>query len=235
MLDARTTRHRDVDLDIAPSSFSSDTTDRRELSRYVLEDLLRCTVDCRIIVCIRSGAQGDPTEASYSKQARSIASSRNDSGISTEMWSMSGEMYYVLQGTISRSSFSDEVMSGNLSESHFVHYYDTRHGDFGISFNGTNQVLSVPWDDVIHYSKTVMFFGKCFDQLRTWGPVFRFKTDPEYAHHVFRCFALEYFGDARTSAQLFAAYKEYMSNIYIQSRMDQNRQVKGEGGTRAQA
>ena len=53
-------------------------------------------------------------------------------------------------------------------------------------FNGTNQVLSVPWYDVIQYSKTVMFFGKCFDQLRPWGPVLRFKTDPEYVHHVCR-------------------------------------------------
>jgi len=59
-----------------------------------------------------------------------------------------------------------------------------------------------------------MFFGKCFDQLHQWGPVFRFKTDPEYAHHVFRSFASEYFGDAHASAQLFATYKDCMCSIY---------------------
>jgi hypothetical protein len=30
-----------------------------------------------------------------------------------------------------------------------------------------------------------MFFGKAVDQSCPWGPVFQFKTDPEYAHHVF--------------------------------------------------
>ena len=59
-----------------------------------------------------------------------------------------------------------------------------------------------------------MFFGKCFDQLRPWGPVCRFKTDPEYAHYVFQSFASEYFGNSRASAQLFAAYKDCMCSIY---------------------
>jgi hypothetical protein len=142
MLDAPSSRHRDVDLDIAPSLFSRDTTDRLELSQYILKDLLNCKVDCRIIMCIWSGAKGDETEASYSDQARSIASSRNSSGITTELWRMSGEMYHVLQGTISRSSFSNEVMTGNLSESRFLHYFHTCRGDFGISFNGTNKGIN---------------------------------------------------------------------------------------------
>ncbi len=36
------------------------------------------------------------------------------------------------------------------------------------------------------------------------GPVFSFKTDPEYAHHVFHQLALEYAGDSQASAQLLA-------------------------------
>ena len=39
--------------------------------------------------------KGDETEASYSNQARSIASSRNNSGITTELWRMSGDMYHI--------------------------------------------------------------------------------------------------------------------------------------------
>ena len=42
----------DVDLGVAPTSFSQDTTARHELSRYVLEDILSCPVGCRIIMCI---------------------------------------------------------------------------------------------------------------------------------------------------------------------------------------
>ncbi len=72
MQEARASRIRDVDLDVAPTSFLRDSTDCHELSRYVLEDVLSCPVGCRIFVCIRSGAKGDLTEESYSNQARHI-------------------------------------------------------------------------------------------------------------------------------------------------------------------
>jgi hypothetical protein len=59
-----------------------------------------------------------------------------------------------------------------------------------------------------------MFFGRCIDRLRSWGPVFWFKTNPEYAHHVFHQFASEYFDDLQASAQLFMAYKDCMCRVY---------------------
>ena len=83
-----------------------------------------------------------------------------------------------------------------------------------ISFEGCSTILSVPWCDVVHCSNVVMFFGKCFDQSRPWGPVFCFMSDPEYARHVFRQFASEYFGDSRVSSQLFAAYKDCLNQFY---------------------
>ncbi len=133
---------------------------------------------------------------------------------------MSGDLYHVLQGTISRSTLRDEVTSKNLSRSRFVKYFTNLSGNFGILFEGSSQILSVPWNDVIQYSHIVMFFGKQFNQLRPWGPVFWFKTDPEYAHHVFRSFALEYFGNSRALAQLFAAYKNCMCTIYCKRSLD---------------
>ena len=59
MDNARASRLRDVDLDITPLSFSRDMTDRHELSRYVLEDLLSCPVGFCIIICVRSGEHGN--------------------------------------------------------------------------------------------------------------------------------------------------------------------------------
>jgi hypothetical protein len=38
--------------------------------------------------------------------------------------------------------------------------------------------------------------------------------DPKYAHHIFWQFASEYFGDLRALSQLFAAYKDYLCNVY---------------------
>ena len=101
-----------------------------------------------------------------------------------------------MQGILIRSTLGHEVVSKSLSRGLFTKYFLNRSGDFGISFDGYKTILSVPWHDVIHCAQVLMFFGKSFDQSRPWGPVFRFKLDPKYAHHVFFQFALEYFGDS---------------------------------------
>ena len=119
MINARASRLQNIDLDVAPITFLRDTTDRHELSRYVFEDLLSCPVGSRIIVCIRSGVEGDPTETSYSDQAKSITSCWNKSGIAKELWQMARDQYLILQGKLFRSTMHDEVMSGNLSQSRF--------------------------------------------------------------------------------------------------------------------
>jgi len=116
MINARASCLRDIDLDVAPISFSCDTTDHHGLSRYVFEDLLSCPVGSRIVVCIRLGVEGDPTETSYSDQAKCITSCRSESGMATESWQMAGDQYLVLQGKLFRSTMHDEVMSGNLSQ-----------------------------------------------------------------------------------------------------------------------
>ena len=172
MINARASCLRDIDLDVAPITFSRDTTDRHELSRYVFEDLLSCPVGSRIIMCIRSGVEGDPTETSYSDQAKSITSCWNKSGIAKELWQMARDQYLILQGKLFRSTMHDEVMSGNLSQSRFKKCFANLSGDFGISFEGIKNILSVPWHDVVQYCNVVMFFGKQFDQMRPWGPVF---------------------------------------------------------------
>ena len=214
MQDARASLLRDIDLDVTPTSFSLATTDRHELSRYILEDLLSHQVGCRFIVCIRVSATRNPTEASYSDQALHIVEQRKRTNQTTETWRMAGDAFYVMQGTLIRASLHDQLAATKLSTSRFKKSFFNKDGDLGFLFEGCSTILSVPWYDVIHCSNVVMFFGKCFDQSRPWGPVFRFKSDPEYAHHVFRQFASEYFGDSRVSSQLFAAYKDCLNQFY---------------------
>jgi hypothetical protein len=77
---------REVDLDIAPTTFSREATDCHKLSQYVLEDLLSCPVGCHVITCIRAGANGNLTEQSYSDNRKCIVESRKKNGIVTESW-----------------------------------------------------------------------------------------------------------------------------------------------------
>ncbi len=131
-----------------------------------------------------------------------------------ESWRMVGDQYIVLQGKLFCLTMHDKLMSGNLSQSRFVKCFKNLSGDFGISFEGTKHILSAPWQDVVQYCKVIMFFEKQFNQQPPWGPVFRFKNDLEYAHHVFRSFTSEYFEDSRVSVQLFATYNSCLRNIY---------------------
>ena len=153
MQDARASRLCDIDLDVTPTAFSLATTDRHELSRYILEDLLSHQVGCRFIVCIRvSSATGNPTEASYSDQALHIIEQRKCNNQTTETWRMAGDAFYVMQGMLIRATLHDQLAATKLSTSRFKKSFFNKDGDFGF--------------DVIHCSKVVMFFGKCFDQSR---------------------------------------------------------------------
>ena len=65
ILESCASRLCEINLDLtAPASFSLKSSDRHELSRYVLEDLLSCPVGSCLIVCIRVGATGNPTKLS---------------------------------------------------------------------------------------------------------------------------------------------------------------------------
>jgi len=79
---------------------------------------------------------------------------------------MAGDQYLILQGKLFRSTMHDKVMSSNLSQSRFEKCLANLSGDFGISFEGTKNILSVPWRNVVQYCNVVMFFGKQFDQMR---------------------------------------------------------------------
>jgi hypothetical protein len=171
-------------------------------------------MSCWLSICIRADANTDPTKLSYSDQARFIANERRQRNMKTECWQMVGNNFFVMQGRVVQATLHNELLSNILSRSLFKKYNNNRSGDFGISFDGTETILSVPWQDLINYSHIVMFFCKSFDQSCPWGSVFKLKTNPEYAPHVFFWFASEYFGDTRASSQLFAAYKDCLCSVY---------------------
>ncbi len=160
------------------------------------------------------GANGNLTKRLHLDQAKQFSDRRKENNINTESWQMSGDHFFVMQGTINRATLFNKLQPNNLSKNCFKKYFDNMSGNIGIAFDGCNSILSVPLHDIIHHSHIVMIFGKLFDQSRPWGPVFRFKNNPEYTHHVFQQFASEYFGDLHALSQLFVAHKECLFNAY---------------------
>ena len=75
-------------------------------------------------------------------------------------------------------------------------------------FDGTSLKLTLWWRDIVELASKYMLFGAPFDSSRSFEPIFRLKSDIEYAHHVFRKLAVEYRGDSRASYALYAQYQK---------------------------
>jgi hypothetical protein len=140
---------RDIDLDSVPK-FSHDMMDRHKLSRYVLEDILACTIDTTFIVCIREDGDHDEVAGGqqyYSSFAKAVRLDRNRKKLQTESWHISGKRYIVLVGRLCRSLHYEAITSHSLLRSAFIKSFNNRTGDFGLSFVNADSVLNVPWQD----------------------------------------------------------------------------------------
>jgi hypothetical protein len=209
-LDAsRAIRLRDVNLDALPDNTSSTISSSKwqDLSRYILEDILDCPVGSRIILCIAMEDNDDQRSRYYSETARAIQSDFKSEGLPFETWKMSSKRYLVLQGSITRSSHYDNISMKSLTQRQFCDAFSNESGDVAIQFDGITTRLTVLWRNFINVSRCIMLFGFPFEQGRSFAKLFR-KMKAQHAHHIFRQFASEYFGDSRARSMLFIEYQQ---------------------------
>jgi len=95
----------------------------------------------------------------------------------------------------------------SLTLRQFRDAFSNESGDVAIQFNGITTRLTVPWRDFINLSRCIMLFGFPFEHGRSIAKIFR-KMKAQHAHHIFRQFASEYFGDSRASSMLFIEYQQ---------------------------
>jgi hypothetical protein len=140
----------DIDLNSVPD-FLRDTTNRHELSRYVLKDILACTIDTPFILCIRE--DGDHDEVAGGQQyylsfAKAVRQDRNRKKLQTESWHIFGKRYIVLIGRLCRSSHYEAITSHSLLRSAFIKSFNNHTGYFGLLFVNADSLLNVPWQDI---------------------------------------------------------------------------------------
>jgi hypothetical protein len=205
----RSSHLRDINLDALPDNTLStiSSSKRQDLSRYILEDILDCPVGSRFIVCIATEDNDDERSKYYSETARAIQSDFRSKGLPVEMWRMSSKRYFVLQGMITRSSHYDDISMKILTQRQFRDAFSNESGDVAIQFNGITTRLTVPWRDFINVSRYIMLFGFPFEHGQSFAKIFR-KMKAQHAHHIFRQFASEYFGDSCASSMLFIEYQQ---------------------------
>ncbi len=90
--------------------------------------------------------------------------------------------------------------------------FTNKGGDFALQFDDTSTCLTVPWHDIIHASQTIMVFGYPFAQNRSFTPLF-WKMKLQHAHHIFRQFASEYYGDSRACSMLYIEYEQVQLDV----------------------
>ena len=203
----RASRSAEIDLDSDILSHEVATTDFRELSRYCLEDLLRCQLGDKFLVVVAKVANNDLGGA-----PKKAAACQRRVGTGGETVKISGAMFWCLKGRISNCPKHDEIRL-HMTVSQFAKEYENGGGGFTISFDESDIALPIAWRDTIEHPDNIMFFGKRLFNTRSFDKYFRYRSDVPYLHHGFRQFAAEFKGDSRASALLYAAYQKRLRLI----------------------
>ena len=205
------TRLCEVDLDLIPKE-SKITTNRNELSCYILEDLLDCPVGSQFILCIATDNANFELGDYYSDKALTIAKEICQVKRDCEYWKMDGRRYFVQQAYSDRLSQYSYIKMKALLRHQFIDAFNNEGGDFVLRFDGTTTWLTIPWSNIIHTSKSVMVFGVSFLHGRLFAELFG-KMKIQHAHHILWQFASVYYGDSKMCFMLFIEYHQAQLDV----------------------
>jgi hypothetical protein len=99
----------------------------------------------------------------------------------------------------------EEIALG-ISQAQFTRLFNNKSGGFRVSFDSIGQNLFIKWYDVVNSPHDLMFFGRPLPSNRPMDYLFANKNNDNYAHHVFRHFSSQYYGDSKQSAILYSSY-----------------------------
>jgi hypothetical protein len=185
---------------------------QHELSHYILEDIFDCPVGSRFIVCIANDGANLERGEYYLDKAKTIANEVQRSKGNCEHWRMYERRYFIQQACLDRSSHYSEIKMKAVLQHQFVDTFTNEGGDFALQFDDMSTRLTVPWHDIIHASQTIMVFGYPFLQNRSFTPLF-WKMKLQHAHHIFRQFTSEYYGDSQACSMLYIEYQQVQLDV----------------------
>ena len=206
--EARTSRSAaTVNLD----SVDEGTATYRELSRYILEDLLRCKEGTPFILCLPV-TYGD----TVSLDLRSIAKEQFRHSSGGEKIKLSGDMFYSFRVTMDLCPLHSEIDSEKgMSQSQFCKLYNDDSGGFRVKFDSLPDTkLMLSWKSVVKSPRELMFFGMPHTSNRPMDYLFYRKTSIQWCHHILRHFSDQYYADTKQSALLLAAYHKARALVY---------------------
>ena len=142
----------DLDHNVGPHGVS--TTDFRDLSRYIMEDMMRVMVGAGFLVCVAKGAD-------FGGKQKQTAADQRKANVAGDYVRISRKVYINLAGTISLANPNEAICLG-MTRGQFMTEYFNDSGGFRFSFEGSLEKMRFSWQGVSTRSDDVMFFGQKF-------------------------------------------------------------------------
>ena len=200
-------------------AYNVNTTNFKELSRYVVEDVIACQVDTPFVLCIAKDM-----DVHYQRILSDGASQQRKLNMGGDICKISGREYYCLHVTLQVANFHTGIVHGTTTLDQFVKLYDQREGfvlsiDRSTVRSDVNKTLTITcaWDDLVHLAGDIMLYGRPFSTSRGYDQLLRMKNSNNYVFHVFKHLALEYRGDSVQSSLLYASYLKRVNEMQAEA------------------
>ena len=178
-----------------------ETTNQRRLSRYCMEQLWVTEHRTKLLVLINVA---DDLELYGGIGAAVDKVQRIDRA------NISGREYYRLKCTVT-SSTRDKLVFGEQAGIYSREQFErdvgeSRNGDFGVSFDGTEEKMLFNWYGIITEPRSLMFFGAPLTQSRAFDSLWRTVKSNDTLFARFSCMFDEFEGDVEACQALYNSY-----------------------------
>ncbi len=197
--------------------------DIRQCSRYRLEDILRCTTTKPLILCVKASLT---TKNKSQLKAIKNAQAKMSRGAFGTKWmtKMNNEEYILLKCNLIRNDYHVRIKESTVTTLEFKNSYHNNFG-FHVQFDGMSDgddgKMHFAWRSLVQSPMDFLFFGAPLMENVDYNKIFRKKADANYAHHIFKQFAYECWGDGQASATLL--------NAYLSNRREEERKSRSNG------
>ena len=172
-------------------SYEMNKTKERTLSRYAMEQLWIQHDKTKLLLLVKV----DDDEEMFGGKAAAVDAIQN-----IKRTTISGKKYYRLKCTITdgnRNQLVHGIAAKQYTHERFEYDYKHRHGNFGISFDGTNEQHKFLWNTIMDFPSTFMFFGPPLTQCRAFDTIFKNPKSISTLHHLFISYYAEFEGDVQ--------------------------------------
>ena len=194
----RSTNEEFDDWVIDSAGINIETTNQRRLSRYCMEQLWVTEHKTKLLVLVNVADDLDV----YGGIGAAVEKVQ-----CIDRANISGREYYRLKCTVT-SSTQDKLVFGKQSGTYSREQFErdvgkSRNGDFGVSFDGTNEKMLFNWYGILNWPCSLMFFGAPLTQSQSFDSLWKNLKSNDTLYSRFTCMFDEFEGDVEACQALY--------------------------------